>query len=142
MGTQRYNFELKNDLSELKALHQHLNDWGERIGLPADAVPRIIICLDELFTNIVSYGFDDDLAHIIKFTLNGNKDLVVIDIEDNGIPFNPLDKVDPDFPENVESAKIGGLGIMIIRKLMDSVSYERKEGKNRLTMRKKIQEKR
>ena len=140
MVTPAYNFELKNDLSELKALHRHLNDWGERTGLPADAIPRIIICLDELFTNIVSYGFDDDRAHIIKFTLNGNKDLVVIDIEDNGMPFNPLDKVDPDFPENVESAKIGGLGIMIIRKLMDSVSYERKEGKNRLTMRKKIQE--
>ena len=140
MVSQEYKFDLKNDLSELKDLHRHLNNWGKKIGLPADAIPRIIICLDELFTNIVSYGFDDDLTHVIKFTLNGDRDQVSINIEDTGVPFNPLEKVDPDFPENVESAKIGGLGIMIIRKLMDSVSYERKDGINRLTMKKNIQE--
>jgi serine/threonine-protein kinase RsbW len=67
--------------------------------------------------------------------------LVTVKIEDDGVPFNPLEKVDPDFPENVESAKIGGLGILIIRKLMDNVSYERKPGKNKLTMRKNILEK-
>ncbi len=140
MVTEEYKFELKNNLSELNALHQHLNDWGENIELPADAVPRIIICLDELFTNIVSYGFDDDLDHTIKFSLNGDKDWVIINIEDNGTPFNPLEKVDPDFPENVETAKIGGIGIRIIRQLMDSVSYERKDRTNKLTMRKNIQE--
>ncbi|MBW2440625.1 MAG: ATP-binding protein [Deltaproteobacteria bacterium] len=141
MVSQEYNFKLKNDLSELKALHLHLNKWGQGIGLPADAIPRINICLDELFTNIVSYGFDDDREHIIEFSLDGDNGLVTINIEDNGIPFNPLEKIDPDFPENVESAKIGGLGIMIIRKLMDGVLYERRDGKNRLTMRKNIQEK-
>ena len=142
MFSQEYKFELKNYLPELKALHQHLNNWGGDIGLSADSISRINICLDELFTNIVSYGFDDDLEHIIKFTLNGDKNSVIINIEDNGIPFNPLEKIDPDFPKNVESAKIGGLGILIIRKLMDNVSYERKQGKNTLTMRKNIQEKR
>ena len=141
MVSQEYKFRLKNDLSELNALHLHLNKWGQGIGLPADAIPRINICLDELFTNIVSYGFDDDREHIIEFSLDGDNGLVTINIEDNGIPFNPLEKIDPDFPENVESAKIGGLGIMIIRKLMDGVLYERRDGKNRLTMRKNIQEK-
>jgi len=141
MVSKEYKFELKNYLSELKALHLHLSNWGEDIGLPADFIPRINICLDELFTNIVSYGFDDDSENIIKFTLNSDNNLVIINIEDNGIPFNPLEKIDPDFPDNVESAKIGGLGILIIRKLMDNVSYERKNGKNKLTMRKNIQEK-
>jgi serine/threonine-protein kinase RsbW len=136
MVSQEYKFELKNYLSELKALHQHLNNWGGDIGLPADSILRINICLDELFTNIVSYGFDDDLEHIIIFTLSGDKNLVTITIEDNGIPFNPLEKIDPNFPDNVESANIGGLGIHIIRKLMDNVSYERKQGNNKLTMRK------
>jgi anti-sigma regulatory factor (Ser/Thr protein kinase) len=141
MVSQEYKFELKNDLSELKALHRHLNIWGEDIGLPAISISRLNICLDELFTNIVSYGFDDDLEHNIIFTLNGDNNFVIINIEDNGIPFNPLEKVDPDFPENVEDAKIGGLGIHIIRKLMDNVTYERKQGKNKLTMKKNIQEK-
>ena len=141
MISQEYKFELKNYLSELKALHQHLNNWGGDIRLSANSILRINICLDELFTNIVSYGFDDDLEHIIIFTLSGDNNLVVINIEDNGIPFNPLEKIDPDFPDNVESANIGGLGIHIIRKLMDNVTYERKQGKNKLAMRKNIQEK-
>ena len=142
MVTQKHTFELKNSLSELKALNQHLNNWGEDISLPEISISRINICLDELFTNIVSYGFKDDLEHIIKFTLNVDNQLVIINIEDDGKPFNPLEKLDPDFPENVESAIIGGLGIHIIRKLMDNVSYERKQGKNKLTMKKNIQEKR
>ena len=142
MVAQEYKFELKNDLSELKALYRYLNNWGGDLGLPADSISRINICLDELFTNIVSYGLKDDLEHIIEFTLNGDNKLVTINIEDDGIHFNPLDKIDPDFPENVESAKIGGLGILIIRKLMDNVSYERRQGKNILTMKKYIQEKR
>ena len=142
MFAQKYKFELKNDLSELKALHQHLNNWGGDIRLPADSISRINICLDELFTNIVSYGFRDDLEHMIKFTLNVDNNLVIINIEDDGVPFNPLEKIDPDFPANIESAKIGELGIRIIRKLMDSVCYERKQANNKLTMKKFIQEKR
>ena len=135
MVAQEYKFELKNDLSELKALNQHLNNWAEDINLPAISISRINICLDELFTNIVSYGFEDDLEHIIKFTLNADDNLLTINIEDDGKPFNPLEKIDPDFPDNVESAIIGGLGIHIIKKLMDNVHYERKLG-NKLTMKK------
>ena len=141
MAEQEYKFALKNDISELNALHQHLEKWGSGIHLATDSISRINICLDELFTNIVSYGFEDDLEHIIEFTINVDNNLVIIHIEDNGVMFNPLEKVDPDFPENVEDAKIGGLGIHIIRKLMDNVSYERKPGKNKLTMKKTIQEK-
>jgi len=140
MARQKYEFELKNDLSELKSLNRHLTDWGSAFGLQSDSILRINICLDELFTNIVSYGFKDDLAHLIKFTINADDNLLLINIEDDGIPFNPLKKIDPDFPANVESAKIGGLGILIIRKLIDNISYERRHGKNRLTMKKSIQQ--
>lgn len=141
MALQEYKFELKNDISELKALNQHLKSWGGGIHLATDSIMRINICLDELFTNIVSYGFEDDLEHLIEFTIEVDDNLAVITIEDDGIQFNPLKKIDPDFPENVQDAQIGGLGIHIIRRLMDNVSYERKPGKNRLTMKKSIQEK-
>ena len=141
MVAQEYKFELENKISELKSLNQHLNNWGEGIKLLPDSIARINICLDELFTNIVSYGFKDDLEHTINFTLLADNNLVTINIEDDGIPFNPLEKIDPDFPENVENAEIGGLGIHIIRQLMDNVSYARKQGNNQLTMKKIIQEK-
>ena len=140
MAKQKYEFELKNELSELKNLNRHLENLGRDTGLQSDSILRINICLDELFTNIVSYGFKDDLEHIVKFTLNADDEFLIINIEDDGIPFNPLEKIDPDFPANVESANIGGLGILIIRKLIDNIAYERTQGKNKLTMKKFIQE--
>ena len=140
MAAQEYKFELKNDLSELKVLNQHLNNWAEDTNLTPNSILRINICLDELFTNIISYGFEDDLEHKIKFTLNADNNLLTINIEDDGIPFNPLEKIDPEFPDNVESAIIGGLGIHIIKELMDNVYYERTQG-NKLTMKKNIQDK-
>ncbi|MEJ2164655.1 MAG: ATP-binding protein [Desulfobacterales bacterium] len=140
MAPQEYKFELKNKLSELNTLNRHLNTLGSGIGLQTDSILRINICLDELFTNIVSYGFEDDLEHAIQFTVQAEDNLLVIHIEDDGIAFNPLEKIDPEFPANVESAKIGGLGILIIRKLIDNISYERKRGRNRLTMKKIIED--
>ena len=140
MVLREYKFELKNCLSELKVLNRHLNNWGGDIGLQDISIARLNICLDELLTNIISYGFDDDLDHVIGFMLKYDNKCVIINIEDDGKPFNPLEKIDPNFPDNVESAKIGGLGIHITRKLMDCVSYERIQGKNMLTMKKNIQE--
>lgn len=140
MGTHEYRFELKNDLSELKNLHRHLTNLGSFAKLPTNSILRINICLDELFTNIVSYGFEDDLEHLVKFTVIVDDNLLILHIEDDGMAFNPLEKIDPEFPANVESAKIGGLGIHIIRKLIDSISYERKQGQNKLTMKKNISE--
>ena len=140
METQEYTFELKNDLAELRNLERHLANLGGLARLSDKSILRINVCLDELFTNIVSYGFEDDLEHVIKFAVRVEDNLLIIEIEDDGTPFNPLEKIDPDFPANVESAKIGGLGILIIRKLIDSIGYERKHGKNKLTMKKNIQE--
>ena len=140
METQAYTFELKNDLTELRSLEQHLFNLAGLANLSDKSILRINVCLDELFTNIVSYGFEDDSEHVIKFAVRVEDNLLIIEIEDDGTPFNPLEKIDPEFPANVESAKIGGLGILIIRKLIDSIGYVRKQGKNKLTMHKKIQE--
>ena len=65
----------------------------------------------------------------------------MVSIEDDGVPFNPLEKKAVEFPTDVMSAKIGGLGIHITRELMDKISYERKRGKNKLTIKKTIQAK-
>jgi serine/threonine-protein kinase RsbW len=68
--------------------------------------------------------------------LNGNT--LILNIEDNGLPFNPLMKKDSELPADINNAKIGGLGIHIVKKLMDDIRYERKGGKNKLTLRKVI----
>ena len=138
MKTHNYSFELSSQLSELKALNQHLIAFGRDIGLPELSLSEINICLDELFTNIVLYGFNDDSDHKIKFTMTADDKTLIATIEDNGMPFNPLKQKAVELPENVDSAKIGGLGIHITRELMDKINYERKGNLNRLTIKKSI----
>jgi anti-sigma regulatory factor (Ser/Thr protein kinase) len=137
--TQNYSFELNSKLSELKALNQHLIAFGHDIGLTDINISEINLCLDELFTNTVLYGFKDNREHRIKFTMQVDDNILTASIEDDGVPFNPLEKREVELPEDVGSAKIGGLGIHITRKLMDKISYERKGRKNKLTIKKIIQ---
>ena len=132
MILDNYSFELKSDLSELESLCQHLEKFGQAIRLSEDDIKDMHVCLDELFTNIVSYGFEDGAEHIIKFTIKLNKNVLTILIEDDGIPFNPLEKENPEVPADLIDAKIGGLGIHIVRKLMDDICYKRDRNKNRL----------
>jgi anti-sigma regulatory factor (Ser/Thr protein kinase) len=136
MESHKYSFGLKSDLSELEALCQHLNKFGQATGLSEACITDVNICLDELFTNIVSYGFEDDLAHIIRFTIHLDNEELTLIIEDDGIPFNPLVKKDPEIPADLIDVRIGGLGIHIVRKLMDDIRYERKRDKNKLTLKK------
>ena len=138
MESHAYSFALKNDLSELETLYRHLDQFRQRTGLSEGCMTDVNVCLDELFTNIVCYGFKDDRVHMTRFTMHLDNGVLKIVIEDEGIPFNPLDKADPEIPDDLIDVKIGGLGIHIVRKLMDDLHYERKQGRNRLTIEKKI----
>jgi len=136
MAANKYSFKLKSDLSELKTLCRHIEHYGQVSGLSEIVISEVNICLDELFTNIVLYGFKDDLEHTIRFKMALNGHTLMISLEDNGIPFNPLLKKNSELPVDIDSARIGGLGLHIVKKLMDDIWYERKSGRNRLTLKK------
>ena len=132
-----YAFELKNDLSELITLRRHLETCASAIGMSEECFFDINFSLDELFTNVVSNGFKDDLEHLITFRLQMDFETLVISVEDDGMPFNPLEVKDPEMPLDLDDIKIGGLGIFITKKLMDNICYKRERGKNNLTLMKK-----
>ena len=136
---QTYSFGLKNDVSELTVLRQHVENFGQMAGLSQDCLFEVILCLDELFTNIVSYGFDDDRHHLIQFTLQIDDDVLILNVEDGGIPFNPLSKQESPIPIDPKNIKIGGLGIHIVKKLTNDICYQRDRGKNHLTLKKTIE---
>lgn len=131
-----YCFELKSKLSELKALWGHLENCGHMMKLPHKCLFEINLGLDELFTNIISYGFEDESEHQIKFTLAKDEETLVVQVEDDGKPFNPLDAEGPEIPQDLDSMNIGGLGIHLIKNMMDDIDYRRAEGKNRLICKK------
>lgn len=136
---QTYSFGLKNDLSELDVLRHHVKNFGQMAGLSENCLFEINLCLDELFTNIVSYGFDDDRHHLIQFTLQMDDEVLILDVEDGGIPFNPLSKQESRVPVDPKNIKIGGLGIHIVKKLTNDICYQRNRGKNHLTLKKSIE---
>ena len=136
MVQKEYSFELKSNLSELDELCRHLETFGQKTGLSKKFVFEVNLVLDELFTNIISYGFDDDGEHSIKVTITPENGGLYLCIEDDGKPFNPVEFEAPDMSCSIEECKIGGLGIHIIRKLMDDICYERCEDKNVLKLKK------
>ena len=140
MAPKIFSFDLKSKLSELDKLCQHLEKFGQSMGLSQRSVFEINLALDELFTNIISYGFSDNAEHDIKVTITTEDEEIIIRIEDEGVPFNPVEADTPDLECTIENCQIGGLGIHIIKKLMDEVCYQRCDDKNILTMRKTIKD--
>jgi serine/threonine-protein kinase RsbW len=136
MTNRDYCFELKSQLSELKTLCRHLEDCGNMMQLPQKCLFEVNLGLDELFTNIISYGFEDEADHQIKFTLAKTEETLVVKVEDDGTPFNPLEAADPELSRDLDTIDIGGLGIHLVKKMMDDINYQRVEGRNKLILKK------
>jgi anti-sigma regulatory factor (Ser/Thr protein kinase) len=134
------SFKLKNQLSELDKLCRKLEQFGQQIGLSKKSVFQINLALDELFTNIVSYAFPKNETHWIDFALSLENGLVVVRVEDRGLPFDPASTHLPDLEKTLENCKVGGLGLHILRKMVDDLAYERRGGKNITTLKKNIEE--
>jgi serine/threonine-protein kinase RsbW len=140
MAKNKVSFKLKSNLSELDALCQNLEKFGQSLGLSKKCIFEANLALDELFTNIISYGFEDKNEHTIKITISFQNDKLVFNIEDDGIPFNPTKAETPDLECTIEECRIGGLGIHLAKNLMDEVCYQRCNNKNILTLKKNIKE--
>ena len=99
----------------------------------------ICVAIEEVFVNIAHYAYPSGNGEaLIEIETDNVTKSVKITIEDQGIPYDPLKKEDPDITLSSEERPIGGLGIYMVKKSMDEVSYEYTDGKNRLTIKKSI----
>jgi len=138
MIADRVSLELRNSLSELDTLCQSLQQFGEALGLSNKASFQICLAMEEVFSNIISYGYTDDAVHWIKIAISHDQGILMIRLEDDGIPFNPVWADEPDCECPVEERKVGNLGIHLCKKVMDDMIYERCGNKNILTLKKDI----
>ncbi len=124
--------ELVNQLTELDKIVARVEELAEEWNIPAKTVMEITLVLEELFTNVVFYAFDDKEVHHIHLEfmlIDANK--LQLRLEDDGKPFNLLEKQMGDLLEQpVEEREIGGLGIHFVRNMMKSVEYERSGNHN------------
>ncbi len=129
--------KVDNQIDELTRVADFVDDLSEEWGLPIPLTYSLNLVMEEALTNIILYGFDDKDVHVIdvRFSKTGNE--LSIMITDDGHEYDPTLKSDPDTTLPVEERPIGGLGIFLIKRIMDSVKYQRKENKNILLLTKK-----
>ncbi len=139
MTEDRVSLQLKNNLSEISTLCQNLERFGESLGLSPKTMFEICLAMEELVCNIISYGYTDDAVHWIKVAISHKDGILMIRLEDDGIPFDPLKVEEPDCKCPIEQRKIGNLGIHLSKKYMDDMVYERCGNKNVLTVKKNMQ---
>lgn len=132
--------QLRNRLSELEGLGAELEAFGEAMELSPKTIYHMNLALDELLTNIISYGYADTAEHWIDISITLKKDILTIRFKDDGIPFNPLEVQEPDCHASLEERPIGGLGIHFIKHCMDDIVYERWKDNNILIMKKNVRQ--
>ena len=137
--TASMSVTLVNDRSEVERLSRLVEAFGEEKGLAADAIFSVNLALDEVVSNIIRYAHDDDgRQHAILVRLALEQDVLTAEVEDDGRAFNPLDAPVPDIGASIEDRPIGGLGIHLVRSVMSAVEYRREDGRNLLTMKKRL----
>ncbi len=133
-ATLTLNIERSHD--ELGRITDAVDDLGHKEDWSNDLLFRVHLVLEELVLNIIDYGFDDGKDdHELVVVLMSEDDNLTIEITDDGIPFDPLhDAKVPDTDAPLEDRPIGGLGVHLVRTMMDEVSYRWEDGKNHLTL--------
>ena len=125
--------------SNLPNVLSFVNTELKGLGCSGRVLAEIDIAIDELFSNIAFYAYRPDTGPATVQVEVAEEPLsVLITFLDNGKPFNPLLKKDPDVTLPLHERKIGGLGIFLVKKTMDSVSYEYRDGTNILRIQKKL----
>jgi len=129
---------LQNQLNELESITQYLDELASLWDLSIPFTMTLNLVLEEAFTNIVNYGYQDDKNHEIEIIFEKQNNRLLISLIDDGVPYDPTLTADPDINLSAEEREIGGLGVFLIRKMMDKVNYQRQEGCNILKMEKTI----
>lgn len=126
-------------VENIEAVTAFVNQQLEELACPMKAQMQINIAIDELFSNIAHYSYNPEIGQAtVRVEVMENPLAVSITFIDNGVPFDPLSKEDPDLTLSAEERQIGGLGIYMVKESMDEITYEYKDGQNILSIKKCI----
>jgi anti-sigma regulatory factor (Ser/Thr protein kinase) len=132
--TATLELTLKNDMAEHARLAAALSDWAEAQGIDSGLAMTFELAFDEILANITSYAYDDPQAgHAIEVSCRWDGATLSAEVVDDGRPFDPLAAGEPDLEAGLEEREVGGLGLFLVRQLMDKVAYRREGDRNRLS---------
>ncbi len=122
-------------LENIEAVTDFVNAELDRLDCPAHARAQIDIAIDELFGNIARYAYDpQEGPATVRIETQENPQRVILTFTDHGVKYNPLLKEDPELPKKARERSIGGLGIFMVKNMMDDMAYEYKDGMNILSI--------
>ena len=136
--TGRLDMSLANDVQEVARVIDSLEEFGAANGIPAEQSLRFGLALDELITNIVSYGLAGRGDAIITLAIEHRDGALCAELDDNGPPFDPLAAGAAPPSGDLETREVGGLGLTLVKSFMDRLDYRRVDGFNRVTMEMKV----
>jgi len=126
------------DPKEIEHLNRVVRQFGDLHEVPGRTLYAVNLALDEVVTNAIIHGFDDATGQFVEARLTVREGFITAEVEDGGRAFNPLDAPTPDLTAALDERELGGLGIHLVKSLMDRVEYRREGEKNVLTVRKRI----
>lgn len=136
--TAELRLDLRADLADLKRANDALADLAGRMGWSHEVLFQLRLVLEESMINVISYGSEDGRLARVRLDLYQDGETVRLELSDDGVAFDPSSLPTPDLSLDIEHRPIGGLGVYLIRTMMDSVSYRREGGWNRLLLTKAL----
>ena len=126
-------------VENIETVTDFVNEQLEALDCPMKAQMQIDIAIDELFGNIAHYAYHPEVGNAtVRVEVTEEPLAVIITFIDRGVPYDPLNAAEPDITLSAEDRQLGGLGIYMVKKSMDEISYEYKDGKNILSIKKKL----
>ena len=123
-------FSLANDLRELAGVAARIDEFCATREAAPEVAYAANLAIEELLTNTISYGYDDDQPHRIEVIVRLEQEELVVVIVDDGVAFDPTQMSEPDIEAPLEERDAGGLGLLLVNQMMDRVVYQRRAGCN------------
>ncbi len=127
-----------SDAAQLAAVTQFLQEFWRAAGLPPAEAATFELALEEIFMNVVMHGSPAGREPLIEVSLELCDGEMILSVEDDGPPFDPLSLPPPDVTASLEERRVGGLGVFLVRQMMDEVSYRRTGKRNQLRSSKRV----
>ena len=130
---QSVEIVIRNSIAELANLRDGLERIGAELGVPGKPLMQLQVALDEIASNVIKYGWPDGGNHKLCVRISGQQDRIEVEIVDDGREFDPR-QAPPSEPQPAGRRQPGGLGIHLIKQLVDRLEYKRVGGRNRTVM--------
>ena len=124
-SSHRLTLHFSNSAEEAPRISRRVEHFLQEKGVPETTINKVLLCVDELITNIIAHAYGDKEEHAVLLECRVFDEHLELELRDDGVPFDPTVQTRPNLKLSLEEREIGGLGIHLVMNLMDKVEYQR-----------------